>query len=347
MGSVARSVAGETVDLEDGLSLIAAGYEADIAALAPSPDAAVQAGLLYVEDGNILISDDQRIPLASIEGIATVEVMNRVVAGETAENAVAEIQADIERLLVEDASIARGLYIAPENAAGLGGAVSSARWINGLVRYHFESGGHALNSADKTAARWAMNEWASKTGRVRFEEISPSAWDLICRGIGQTQYVSIGIYDLPSGVGGRSTIGSIGVFSSLQISPGSRMSERTWQHELGRTLGLMHEHQRYDRDNYVAVNSSDKANYGKIPAQTVVAGLYPVRIKILFVRITIYLPYVWYMDYGKTVGSFDFNSIMLYSNNNIRRKQPVNGSYALPINTRLSSTDIETIRRIY
>ncbi|MDR1788249.1 MAG: hypothetical protein LBR16_07360 [Treponema sp.] len=79
-----------------------------LAALALLPDAAVNAELLFVRDGAIVISDDQRVPLDSLDGIATVEVLNRVAAGEKAEDVVAEIQADIEKMIDTNGSTERG-----------------------------------------------------------------------------------------------------------------------------------------------------------------------------------------------------------------------------------------------
>jgi hypothetical protein len=121
-------------------------------------------------------------------------------------------------------------------------------------------------------------------------------------------------------------------------------NNRVWRHEFGHTLGLLHEHQRHDRDDYVTAPSGDTANYGKVPKQTAVAGLEPVRI--LF--ITVYVPYVWYVDYGKTVGGFDFDSIMLYSSqSNIYRKKAINGSISIPLNQKLSGTDIAAVKQMY
>ncbi|GHU85888.1 hypothetical protein FACS189473_5130 [Spirochaetia bacterium] len=333
--STARSAAGGSDGLEVELEAITAEYEAAIAALVPSPDAAVNAGLLFVKDGQIIISDDQSVPLNSLDGIATVEVMNRVAAGEAPEQVVAEIQAEIEKLIVQqDSRAARGLYIKPENAAGIGGTVSGARWNNGLIRYHFES---SMTAAAKQNALTAMGEWTTKTNnKVRFQELSPSVWDTICRGIGQTQYLNIGIYNLDANTAGSSTVGSFAV-SRVKISPTSVNNMRTYRHELGHTIGLIHEHQRPDRDNYVVVSNSDTTNYGRIPEKTVVAGLYPV--KILF--ITIYLPYIWYVDYGKTVGSFDFGSVMLYGD--LEKKS---GGQTI-WNLEISDTDAATVRQMY
>jgi hypothetical protein len=138
----------------------------------------------------------------------------------------------------------------------------------------------------------------------------------------------------------KTTIGATAI-STMKISPSSKTSARTYRHELGHALGLMHEHQRWDRDSYVIVSGND-INNRIIPKQTVVAGLQPVRINLWFTTITIYLPYVWYLDYGKTVGSFDWNSVMLYSGIKIK------GSTSLTkYNEAISTTDVSTVKQMY
>ncbi|MDR2477853.1 MAG: hypothetical protein LBD48_00920 [Treponema sp.] len=335
-------------DFEEELALIADRYTADIAALVPAPDAAVNAGLIHIEDDEIVIGDDYSVPVNSLDGIAMIEVMNRVAAGEKPEDVVAEIQTGIDRLLVTETSGARGIYVKPENVTVNFGTTSGARWARGIVPYHFETGDYPMDEAAKKAALAAMAEWTAKTGgKIKFEEIEPNGWNKFCRAIGQTQYVNIGIYDLKSGTSGNSTIGSM-ANSRIRISPAYKTEARPWLHELGHSIGLIHEHQRNDRDKYITITpeyAGDLINYGTLPAKTLVAGL--KRVKIWF--ISIYLPYILYIDYGKTVGTFDFDSIMLYPSPSINRKPAyaVNGSLNVNYNTRLSPTDINTVKQMY
>ncbi|MDR1231368.1 MAG: hypothetical protein LBK61_08200 [Spirochaetaceae bacterium] len=349
--SARRSASGENT-LENELNGIAGNYEESLSDLVPALDAAVLAGLLVVEDGNIVISDDMVIPVDSLDGIATIEVMNRVAGGENPEAVVSEMQADIAKMLAGEENASRGVYIIPENSLGSGFTVSGARWTNGLIRYHFATGSRALNATAKDLARKSMDKWTAGTNnKVRFEEINANLWNIICRGLGQYQYVTIDKQDLPSGTAGRSTVGSLAV-SFMHIDIASTDKERTYLHELGHVIGLKHEHQWSGRDAYIKVSSSDTTNYGIIPEKSVVAGLYPVRIWF----ITIYLPYIWYVDYSKHYGSgLDFKSIMLYPDKEIKPpyansangKKADSGKYLTIKHTVLSEYDKQTVKAMY
>ncbi|MDR3131424.1 MAG: hypothetical protein LBU18_07745 [Treponema sp.] len=276
--------------------------------------------------------------------------MNRVAGGEDPEAVVSEIQADIEKMLAAEETASRGLYIIPENSWN-GGRTSGARWVNGLIRYAYADGSSSIGDEGKQTAEKAMKKWTDGTGgEIRFEGISPNLWSLICRGIGQYQYVTISKKDLPNDTSGRSDIGSVGAFSSVEIDPVAITRERTYLHELGHTIGLLHEHQWSGRDSYINVSSGNAVDYGIIPEKSLVVALYPVRIWF----ITIYLPYIWYVNYSKHYGSgLDFNSIMLYDGLEIRPAyaNSTNGKPDDWSHTRwnldLSEYDKQTVKAMY
>jgi hypothetical protein len=335
--ALTRNATDEDFDIEDELLKIDAKYQSDLNTLIPIPDPAIIGNFLTIEDGMITMIGGMGFPVNSIEGIGTIEVLNRVVNGEDIEDVISDIQSDIEKFLSEHYTEPRGVYISPQNAWAFNQFVTGARWTNGLVRYRFES---SFTADEKTTAREAMAEWSTATeNKVRFEEISVNLWDQISKGIGQYQYVTLAIKDLPNAAG-NSTVGSV-AGSRINIDP-LAADKRTYLHEIGHTLGLMHEHQRYDRDNYVTIakeHANDTVNMGIVPKQSMVAGLKPV--KVLFV--TVYLPWIWYYDYGITVGSFDYNSVMNYFSPYIYK---INGATIYRNNT-ISSTDATTVKSMY
>jgi len=103
---------------------------------------------------------------------------------------------------------------------------------------------------------------------------------------------------------------------------------RTYRHELGHSLGLHHEHQRPDRDNYIIYNSDNVETGQKSQFSKMTAGSYNY--------------------YGST---FDFNSIMLYGsyafnkNNNATLTKKDSTTWVAP--SSISVTDEFVIRQIY
>jgi hypothetical protein len=67
------------------------------------------------------------------------------------------------------------------------------------------------------------------------------------------------IYEAAEAEGGQSDVGMIGGEQYIQIGPTS-WNRPTICHELGHTLGLVHEHQRFDRDNFVTIFTNNVAS---------------------------------------------------------------------------------------
>ncbi|CAJ0943464.1 unnamed protein product, partial [Mesorhabditis belari] len=111
-------------------------------------------------------------------------------------------------------------------------------WPNARVPYFFHS---SLRSAEKVAVRAAMAAFHEQTC-IRFVDYDPERHD---------NYVAI----IGKNKGCNSMLGMLGEgLQIINLQPGTFCSERgTVIHELMHTLGFVHEHQRYDRDEYVKV----------------------------------------------------------------------------------------------
>ena len=131
------------------------------------------------------------------------------------------------------------------------------KWTGGNVYYAFNVN---VSAAHQTAALDAMGEWAAFANLHFIARTS------------QTNYVLIN--DGGSGLsGGNSSVGMIGGAQNLNIGSTS-WNRGTLTHELGHTLGLIHEHQRSDRDTFVTINFSNvpggasDGNFILIPTST-------------------------------------------------------------------------------
>lgn len=154
-----------------------------------------------------------------------------------------------------------------------------AKWGD-KIKYRFNGD---FPKKDKEILVSAMNEWeiASDNAFI-FEEIKNSGWNQFIWGIGFSYHISISYK--PNNDTSVSTLGCV-PWATISFSKGA--SKATYLHELGHSLGLIHEHQRPDRDKYIIVKMNKiKSSY------------YFQYYKILT---TICL------------GEFDINSIMMYS----------------------------------
>jgi len=112
-------------------------------------------------------------------------------------------------------------------------------WPNGNVYYSFDS---SVSAPHQKAFRDAAGEWAT-FANLHFIPRTNEA-----------NYVVV--TNSPSLDGGVSAVGMVGGPQLLQIGP-TAWNRPTLCHELGHTLGLVHEHQRSDRDNYVSIITSN------------------------------------------------------------------------------------------
>ncbi|MDR1346434.1 MAG: hypothetical protein LBK03_07005 [Bacteroidales bacterium] len=183
------------------------------------------------------------------------------------------------------------------------------------------------SSTVRTNVRLAMADWrVAANNKISFSEITKNVkWNKTCWIMGWKYFLRI--CSVTSGnFDGRSTIGKV-PWANMDFK-NNTTSARTYRHELGHALGLYHEHQRSDRDNYIKYNSNNVQTGQGSQFSKMTAGSYNY--------------------YGST---FDFNSIMLYSsfayskNGNATLTKKDGATWSAP--TSISATDKNVIRQIY
>ncbi len=137
------------------------------------------------------------------------------------------------------------------------------RWTNGIVYYVFD------------AAVSSTNQQIWRDGAAAWSAVAPLTF-IEGTGIGNYIYVQNGSLN-------NSYVGMIGGQQVMNIL---NWNVYSIAHEIGHALGLMHEHQRSDRDSYVTINYSY--------VQSGYAGNF-------------------YIAASTTYGGYDFDSIMHYS----------------------------------
>lgn len=194
------------------------------------------------------------------------------------------------------------------------------KWNKNTVRYRCSK---ALKSTEKAHLKNAMTTWKTASNdKITFKEIPNSGWNMTTWALGLNYHSFV---DTKTGknYAGLSTLGMV-PWAILYFNT-SAQYPRTYLHELGHTLGLIHEHQRPDRDNYIKVIKSN------IPS-----GWNDQYRKYLSSSVNVF-------------GTFDFSSIMLYDsmhdNKVVMQKKDDSSTWTSP--NQLSTKDKESIRQIY
>ncbi|MDR1230428.1 MAG: hypothetical protein LBK61_03380 [Spirochaetaceae bacterium] len=336
-----RSAEGEEITLEEELNILIEDFSAELEAALPNPEKALTLDFVEGTDEGLLIGGDTVIPYNSLEGAVTVELLNALADGENLEEIITGLEAEIQDIFggsVED--LDRGIVKA-----------SDRRWAKGVLNYCWGS----ISSVHKAAVEEAMRTWTDRTGgEVKFSKLSFDAWTLFQLGIRAIGVIAIYDTSLPDDIAGRATVGYQGGFASLELQydiSGDQL-KRTALHELGHCIGLRHEHQRYDRDEWISV-SSNESSYAIIPKNITSLHVEWLRVRIGWWTISIPYPCVRQQTNSTVYGPFDFESVMLYSTNKIKVRKVPTGSKTVkegkvpPYNTDLSYWDVETVKRIY
>lgn len=125
------------------------------------------------------------------------------------------------------------------SALALGGGVR--KWTNNTVVYRISG----LSSSVRSELQKSFNEWTSKTN-IKFKERT-----------NESNYVTIS----SSGSNSNSGVATLGMNGSRGfIRLGTRATAVVIIHEIGHTLGYIHEQNRSDRDRYIRINFGNIQN---------------------------------------------------------------------------------------
>ncbi len=192
------------------------------------------------------------------------------------------------------------------SALALGGGVR--KWTNNTVYYVIDG----LGSSVRSELQKSFDEWSNKTN-VTFKERT-----------NQSNYVTIS----SSGSNSNSGVATLGMYNSRgYIQLGTRATAVVIIHELGHTLGYIHEQNRSDRDDHIIIRTENiqpnaQDQFYKSSAATFLTG------------------------------AFDINSIMMYGSYTFSKNgQPtitdLSGNTLPQRQARLSSLDIEGTNAAY
>ncbi|OWW24427.1 hypothetical protein B4Q04_16440 [Zobellia sp. OII3] len=189
-----------------------------------------------------------------------------------------------------------------EELSGLAQHGSIRKWPDNTVYYVI----NGLSSSVRSELQKSFDEWTSKTN-VRFKERT-----------NQSNYVTIS----SSGSNSNSGVATLGMYgSSGYIKLGTRATAVVIIHELGHTLGYIHEQNRADRDDHIIIN---------------IENIQPDAVDQFYKNTSaIYL-----------TGDFDINSTMMYGSYTFSKNgQPtitdLNGNILPQRQASLSPLDIE------
>lgn len=216
-----------------------------------------------------------------------------------------------------DVILDRKDFVLPgETKVSARGTFEGATWTGKRIKWKYDTG---VSETVKAAWRSAMSKWRTSNSFI-FERVeSTSSSQLLV------------IQENNSGVAYATSIGAKQneiVYISIDPAVYSSVLVGSLTHELGHVLGLIHEHQRKDRDNSIIINYDNilpewRYNFDVAP-------------------------------FSVANGTFDFKSIMLYNPYNgfaIDQTQPVftkkDGTTWTPQTTYVSKGDAAAITEMY
>lgn len=356
------------ITLQDELNEIASEYIQSLKDNLPDLTPLNNLDGIQIIDDSLYLENGMIVQINSPEGIALTEYLLAFIETGDKDLALEKIENDLSTLLsaYSDYEESRGVYFT--NTGGILGY--GARWNNGIIYYRWGD----IYDSHKEALLKAMEDWEEKVNTksktyIKFEELEDTAWNNFCCVIGAKHVCTYKTGKLDENINGQTSALGQQNFMTLTLSDtlSGDSLYRTPRHELGHVFGMIHEHQRADRDNYIEVNKVDVTwekflsnmntnfNLGTFPeylgglvwkTKTIKRGWFVLNINYL----------TW--DSKKTqitslIGDFDFESIMLYfgfkikDSSNYKYGRFLKGAWKTYPTAGITLTDIETVRNMY
>jgi hypothetical protein len=303
----------ETVTLKRELTEITERFKADVKNFTPSTkEAQTLENVKLLANGHLLIDDNNIINPNTLQGAIFVEILNAQARGEDLSQVYQIIHESIDQFSLKSSE------------KTLQGHSMSALtvWPKGKLFYKWSD---TIEKNTKTELTTAMKEWSEKTkNAITFHEITA---DNITTSLGLQPYFLFENADLTKS--NRAGEANVGYRSGSQIGVLRIQSKLDFfnlhqitRHELGHMIGLKHEHQRWDRDQFITVTQKG-VGYDILPKTKTTTTVYN-RTRQKFIPI-FWWGWGYYIDepYKQSVTTtvtntatskeFDCKSIMMYA----------------------------------